>query len=55
MIGRGQSTEPLKLAPVGCGGRGAGAASQALTADYNTKLVAVADLFPDKLATGLRA
>ncbi len=55
MIGRGQSTEPLRLALVGCGGRGAGAASQALTADYNTKLVAVADLFPDKLATGLKA
>lgn len=55
MVGRAQTTEPLKLALVGCGGRGAGAANQALTADYNTKLVAVADLFPDKLATGLRA
>ena len=56
MIGRGQaaSTEPLKLALVGCGGRGAGAANQALTADYNTKLVAVADLFADKLAVGLK-
>ena len=55
MIGRGQAaTEPLKLGLVGCGGRGAGAASQALTADYNTKLVAVADLFPDKLAVGLK-
>ncbi len=56
MIGRGQATsEPLKLALVGCGGRGAGAANQALVADYNTKLVAVADLFPDKLATGLKS
>ena len=55
MIGRGQAaSESLKLALVGCGGRGAGAANQALAADYSTKLVAVADVFPDKLATGLK-
>ncbi len=49
-IGRSQvRTEPLKLGIVGCGGRGAGAASQALAADYNTKLTAVADLFPNKI------
>jgi predicted dehydrogenase len=53
MIGRGQAPEPLKLALVGCGGRGAGAANQALSADNYTSLVAVADLFPDKLAVGL--
>ncbi len=55
-IGFGKSlVEPLKLALVGCGGRGAGAANQALAADPNVKLVAVADLFPDKLAVGLDA
>src|SRR4051812_5764367 len=56
-IGRGQdaASRPLKLALVGCGGRGAGAASQALTADSNLKLVAVADLFADKLAVGLKS
>jgi predicted dehydrogenase len=53
-IGRSQAPEPLKLALVGCGGRGAGAASQALSADHYTQLVAVADLFPDKLAIGLK-
>jgi predicted dehydrogenase len=47
--------EPLKLALVGCGGRGAGAANQALVADYNLKLTAMADLFPDKLAVGLKS
>jgi myo-inositol 2-dehydrogenase / D-chiro-inositol 1-dehydrogenase len=47
--------DELKLALVGCGGRGAGAASQALTADSNMKLVAVADAFPDKLAVGLKS
>ena len=56
MIGRGQAVPaPLKLALVGCGGRGAGAANQALTADDYTELVAVADLFPDKLAVGLKS
>lgn len=55
MIGRSQAPAPLKLALVGCGGRGAGAANQALTADYYTKLVSVADLFPDKLAVGLKS
>ncbi len=39
----------LKLAVVGCGGRGAGAVSQALQADKNVKLVAMADAFQDRL------
>ncbi|MBN4048506.1 Gfo/Idh/MocA family oxidoreductase [Flavobacteriaceae bacterium AH-315-O20] len=39
----------LKLAVVGCGGRGTGAASQALKADQNVKLVAMADAFEDQL------
>lgn len=39
----------LKLAVVGCGGRGTGAASQALKADENVKLVAMADAFQDQL------
>lgn len=56
MIGRGRSTpNRLKLALVGCGGRGAGAANQALAADSNTTLVAAADLFADKLAVGLKS
>ena len=39
----------LKLAVVGCGGRGTGAVSQALRADDNVKLVAMADAFQDQL------
>jgi len=39
--------DTLKLGLVGCGGRGRGAAVQALGADPNTKLVALADAFPD--------
>ena len=41
----GQSvTNSLKLGLVGCGGRGSGAAGQALTADPNNVLTAVADI-----------
>ncbi|MBL8818276.1 MAG: Gfo/Idh/MocA family oxidoreductase [Planctomyces sp.] len=39
----------LKVGLVGCGGRGTGAASQALTADEGTELVAMADAFADIL------
>jgi len=39
----------LKIAVVGCGGRGTGAVSQALNADNNVKLVAMADAFEDRL------
>lgn len=41
----------LKLALVGCGGRGSGAADQALQADENIELVAMADAFQDRLET----
>lgn len=41
----------LKLALVGCGGRGSGAADQALQADDNVELVAMADAFEDRLTT----
>jgi predicted dehydrogenase len=37
----------IKVAVVGCGGRGTGAAFQALSVKANTKLVAMADAFPD--------
>jgi predicted dehydrogenase len=40
----------IRLALVGCGGRGTGAATDALSAKYSpTKLVAMADVIPDKL------
>ena len=43
----------LKLALVGCGGRGSGAAVHALTADDNVDLVAMADAFADRIETSL--
>lgn len=43
----------LKVGLVGCGGRGTGAAAEALTGDKNTKLVAMGDTFVDRLAGSL--
>lgn len=39
----------LKIGLIGCGGRGGGAAVNALEADPNVKLVALGDLFEDRL------
>ena len=41
--------DTIKLALIGCGGRGTGAAHQALSADEGVKLVAMADAFRDRL------
>jgi predicted dehydrogenase len=45
-----KNDKKLKLAVIGCGGRGTGAVSQALIADKNVELVAMADAFEDRLA-----
>lgn len=39
----------IKLALIGCGGRGGGAVAQALTTSGPTKLWAVADFFPERM------
>jgi len=41
--------DTLKVAVIGCGGRGTGAANQALNADPGVKIVALADLFRDRV------
>lgn len=41
--------DTLKIGLVGCGGRGTGAATDALQADPYSKIVALADLFPDRM------
>jgi len=43
------NNDVLKIALIGCGKRGAGAAAQALTTSKNVKLVAMADVFRDQL------
>jgi predicted dehydrogenase len=45
--------DTVKVALVGCGGRGSGAANQALSTSGSTKLVAVADAFKDRLEGSL--
>lgn len=42
-------SDTIKIALIGCGSRGTGAAFQALSTKFNLKLVAMADAFPDKL------
>nr|MCU0335944.1 dehydrogenase [Chitinophagaceae bacterium] len=43
------ANDDIKVALIGCGGRGTGAAFQALMARQNVKLVAMADAFADRL------
>lgn len=43
------NNDVLKIALIGCGKRGAGAAAQALMTSKNVKLVALADVFRDQL------
>ena len=47
------SKDTLKVGLVGCGGRGTGAASQAISADPDTVLYAMADVFEDRLNSSL--
>ena len=49
------NNKKLKVSVVGCGGRGTGAAVQALRADDNVELVAMADAFKDRLENSLTA
>lgn len=45
---------PLKVGLIGCGGRGRGAAVQALSSSGPVELVAIADAFPDRLKDALK-
>ncbi len=46
---QGQGTDEIKVGLVGCGGRGSGAIAQALSTKGMTRLVAVGDMFGDRL------
>ncbi len=46
---RGQAAQPIKVGLVGCGGRGTGAASQALKADDYSQITAVADVYQERI------
>jgi predicted dehydrogenase len=47
-------SEELKIALIGCGGRGTGAASQALHTSGPVRLVAMADAFADRIERSLK-
>jgi predicted dehydrogenase len=47
-------SDMLRVGLIGCGNRGTGAAEQALKADSNVKLMAMGDMFRDKLEYSLK-
>jgi myo-inositol 2-dehydrogenase/D-chiro-inositol 1-dehydrogenase len=49
LMGHSSVNDTIKIALIGCGGRGTGAASQALSTKFNLQLVAMADAFKDRL------
>ncbi|SEI71967.1 Predicted dehydrogenase [Dyadobacter sp. SG02] len=49
----GVNADTLKIGLIGCGGRGSGAANQALKADPNVVLWAMGDIFKDKMDASL--
>ena len=48
------AADTIKIAMVGCGGRGTGAAVQALSTKQNVQLVAMADAFRDRLDSSFK-
>ncbi len=53
ITGHAADNKTLKLGLIGCGGRGSGAARQALIADDKVELVAMADVFDHQLQNSL--
>ena len=51
---KADSNETLRIGLIGCGGRGTGAAAQALGADYNAKIVAMADAFDTQIENSIK-
>jgi predicted dehydrogenase len=49
------AADAIKIALIGCGGRGTGAAVQALRSKQNVKLVAMADAFKDRIDSAYKA
>src|SRR3954471_2084286 len=50
---RAAGTDLIKVGLIGCGGRGTGAAQQALNADKNVALTAIGDAFQDQIDRAL--
>jgi predicted dehydrogenase len=54
-VAHASGDDTLRVGLIGCGGRGTGAASQALAADARVKLTAMGDLFEDRLQLSLNS
>ena len=55
ILATAQSAKALKVGLVGCGGRGTGAAAQALKADDYAELVAMGDIFQERIDASVAA
>jgi myo-inositol 2-dehydrogenase/D-chiro-inositol 1-dehydrogenase len=53
LFAQGES-KTLRIGLIGCGGRGSGAASNALSADNNVELVAMGDAYEDRIQSSLK-
>src|ERR1044072_9931436 len=49
------NSDTIKVGLIGCGGRGSGAAGQALAADKNVMVTAMGDVFEDRLRKSMEA
>ena len=49
------NSDTLKVGLIGCGGRGTGAANQALSADPNVVLTHMADIFEDRVELSINS
>ena len=49
------NSDTLKIGLIGCGGRGTGAANQALNADPNVVLTQMADIFEDRMSLSVNS
>ena len=50
-----EKRDPIKIGFIGCGGRGTGAANQALTANDTAVIWAMGDTFDDRLTSSLNS
>lgn len=53
-MAHGASNDQIRVAVIGCGGRGAGAAANCLEADPAVKIVAIADAFQDRIDSAVK-
>src|SRR5512144_2322129 len=51
----GSGSDTVRVGMIGCGGRNSGAVAQALTADKGARLVAMCDIFMDRIREKLAA